>query len=198
MAEITAALVKELREKTGAGMMDCKKALTEAGGDMDKATDILRKKGIAKAAKRAEREVKEGMVESYIHPGAKLGVLVEINCETDFVANTDAFKEFARNVAMHIAASNPAAVRREELDQALIDKEMEIYKEQARNQGKPEHILEKIAQGRLDKFYSEVCLLEQPYVKDPDKTIQDLLTEAIAKIGENITIKQFARFRIGE
>jgi elongation factor Ts len=198
MADITAVMVKELREKTGAGMMDCKKALGEAEGDMEKAADILRKKGIAKAAKRAEREVKEGLVEAYIHPGSKLGVLVEVNCETDFVANTDDFKNFARNVAMHIAASNPLSIKREELDQALIDKEMEVYKDQARNQGKPEHILDKIVQGRVEKYYSEVCLLEQPYVKDPDRTIQDLLTETIAKIGENITIKQFARFRIGE
>ncbi len=198
MAQITAAMVKELREKTGVGMMDCKKALSEADGDMDKAADILRKKGIAKAAKRAEREVREGIVEAYIHPGSKLGVLVEINCETDFVANTDDFKNFARNVAMHIAASSPLAVRREELDQSLLEKEMEVYKEQARNQGKPDHILDKIVQGRVEKYYSEVCLMEQPYVKDPDKSINDLLTETIAKIGENITVKQFARFRIGE
>lgn len=198
MAQITAAMVKELREKTGVGMMDCKKALSEADGDMDKAADILRKKGIAKAAKRAEREVREGIVEAYIHPGSKLGVLVEINCETDFVANTDDFKDFARNVAMHIAASSPLAVRREELDQSLLEKEMEVYKEQARNQGKPDHILDKIVQGRVEKYYSEVCLMEQPYVKDPDKSINDLLTETIARIGENITVKQFARFRIGE
>jgi elongation factor Ts len=198
MAEITAGMVKELRDKTGAGMMDCKKALGEAEGDMENAADILRKKGIAKAAKRAEREVKEGLIEAYIHPGSKLGVLVEINCETDFVANTDDFKNFTRNVAMHIAASNPLSVKREDLEQALIEKEIEVYKDQARNQGKPEHILDKIVQGRVEKYYSEVCLLEQPYVKDPDITIQDLLTETIAKIGENITIKQFARFRIGE
>ncbi len=198
MAEITAALVKELRDKTGAGMMDCKNALTESGGDMEKAMDFLRKKGIAKAAKRADREVKEGIVESYIHPGSKLGVLVEVNCETDFVANTDDFKSFSRNLAMHIAASNPLVVRREQLDQKIINKELEIYKDQAKDQGKPENILEKIAQGKLEKYYTEVCLLEQPYVKDPNKTIQDLIAETVAKVGENVTIKQFARFRIGE
>jgi len=198
MAEITAAMVKELREKSGVGMMDCKNALTESNGDFDKALDILRKKGIAKAAKRADREAKEGTIYAYIHPGSKLGVLVEINCETDFVANTDDFQDFAKNIAMHIAAASPLAIKREELDQALVDKEMEIFKEQAKASGKPENIIEKIAQGRLDKYYSEVCLLEQAYVKDMDLTIQQLLTDTIAKVGENITIKRFARFRIGE
>jgi len=198
MAEITAAIVKELREKTGVGMMDCKNALKEANGDMEKATDILRKKGIAKAAKRADREAKEGIVEAYIHPGSKLGVLVEINCETDFVANTDDFKAFAKNVAMHIAAASPVEVRREEVDSKIIEKEIEIYKEQAKSQGKPENIVEKIAQGRLEKFYVEAVLLDQAYVKEPDKSIQDLLNETIAKVGENVTIKRFARFRIGE
>ncbi len=198
MAEITAAMVKQLRDKTGAGMMDCKKALQEAEGDFDKAVEILRKRGIAKAAKRADREANEGVVAAYIHPGSKLGVLVEVNCETDFVANTDDFKEFAKNIAMHIAASNPLAVKREDLDQEALNKEKEIYREQALAQGKPEHIVDKIVEGRLEKYYSEVCLLEQPYVKDPDKTIKDLLTEVIAKVGENITIKRFARFRIGE
>ena len=198
MAEITAAMVKELREKSGVGMMDCKNALTESNGDFDKALDILRKKGIAKAAKRADREAKEGTIYAYIHPGSKLGVLVEINCETDFVANTDDFQDFAKNIAMHIAAASPLAIKREELDQVLVDKEMEIFKEQAKASGKPENIIEKIAQGRLDKYYSEVCLLEQAYVKDMDLTIQQLLTDTIAKVGENITIKRFARFRIGE
>ena len=198
MAEITAAMVKELREKSGVGMMDCKNALTESNGDFDKALDILRKKGIAKAAKRADREAKEGTIYAYIHPGSKLGVLVEINCETDFVANTDDFQDFAKNIAMHIAAASPLAIKREELDQALVDKEMEIFKEQAKASGKPENIIEKIAQGRLDKYYSEVCLLEQAYVKDMDLTVQQLLTDTIAKVGENITIKRFARFRIGE
>lgn len=198
MAEITAALVKELREKSAAGMMDCKNALQEANGDIEKGMDILRKKGIAKAAKRADREAKEGIITPYIHPGSKLGVLVEINCETDFVANTVDFKEFAKNVAMHIAASSPLAVRREEVSNAVLEKEIEIFKEQARLSGKPEHILDKIVQGRIDKFYTEVCLLEQPYVRDPEKTIQDILTETISKVGENINIKRFARFRIGE
>ncbi len=198
MADITAAMVKQLRDKTGAGMMDCKKALQEAEGDFDKAVEILRKKGIAKAAKRAGREANEGVVTAYIHPGSKLGVLVEINCETDFVANTGDFQAFAKNIAMHIAASNPLAIRREDLDQEVLNKEKEIYREQALASGKPEHIVEKIVEGRMEKYFSEVCLLEQPYVKDPDKTVKDLLTETIAKVGENVTIKRFARFRIGE
>ena len=198
MAEITAKMVKELREKTGVGMMDCKKALTEAEGDFDKAIEALRKKGMSKAEKRAGREAKEGIVQAYIHPGANLGVLVEINCETDFVANTDDMKEFAKDIAMHIAAANPLVVKREDLDEALIEKEKEIYREQGKNEGKPEHIVEKIAEGRIEKYYKEVVLLEQQFVKDPDKSVKDLLTEKIAKIGENITIKRFARFRIGE
>ena len=198
MAEITAAMVKELREKSGAGMMDCKKALTETDGDFEKALDVLRKKGIAKAAKRADREAKEGVIYSYIHPGSKLGVLVEVNCETDFVANTDDFQGFAKNVAMHIAAASPLAIKREELDQAIVDKEMEIFIDQAKASGKPDNIIEKIAQGRIEKYYAEVCLLEQAYVKDMDVTIQQLLTDTIAKVGENINIKRFARFRIGE
>ncbi len=198
MAEITAKMVKELREKTGVGMMDCKKALTEAEGDFDKAIEALRKKGMSKAEKRAGREAKEGIVQAYIHPGANLGVLVEINCETDFVANTDDMKDFAKDIAMHIAAANPLVVKREDLDEALIGKEKEIYREQGKNEGKPEHIVEKIAEGRIEKYYKEVVLLEQQFVKDPDKSIKDLLTEKIAKIGENITIKRFARFRIGE
>ena len=197
MADITAAMVKELREKTGVGMMDCKNALKESNGDMDKANEILRKKGIAKAAKRADREANEGIVEAYIHPGSKLGVLVEINCETDFVANTDDFKMFARNVAMHIAASNPISISREEVDQTLLDKEIEIYKEQAKTEGKPDNIVEKIAQGRLEKYFTENVLLDQAYVKEPDKSIQDLLTETTAKVGEKVTIKNFSRFKIG-
>jgi len=198
MAGITAAMVKELRDKSGVGMMDCKKALQESEGDFEKALDVLRKKGIAKAAKRADRVAKEGVVASYIHPGDKLGVLVEINCETDFVANTDNMKSFAHNVAMHIAASSPLAIRREELDQTEIAKETEIYKDQARSTGKPEHILDKIVEGRIEKYYAEVCLLEQAFVKDPDKAIQELLTETISNVGENVSIKRFARFRIGE
>jgi elongation factor Ts len=198
MAEITAGLVKDLREKTGAGMMDCKNALVEAAGDMEKATEILRKKGIARATKKADRAANEGRIEAYIHPGSKLGVLVEINCETDFVANTDDFQSFAHDVAMQIAASAPLYVRREEVDQEVVDREMELYKEQARAQGKPENILEKIASGKIDKFYSEICLLEQPFVKDPEKTINDLVTETIAKLGENISIRRFTRFKVGE
>jgi elongation factor Ts len=198
MADITAAMVKELRDKSGVGMMDCKKALQESDGDFDKAMEILRKKGIAKAAKRADRVANEGVVMSYIHPGNNLGVLVEVNCETDFVANTDGFKDFAKNVAMHIAASAPVAIKREDVDQETVANEMKILKAQALASGKPEHIVEKIVQGRLDKYYSEICLLEQAYVKDPDKTIQDLLTETIAQVGENVTIRRFARFRIGE
>lgn len=198
MAEITAAMVKELRDKTGVGMMDCKTALSETDGDFDKALDVLRKKGIAKAGKRAGKEANEGVVASYIHPGSNLGVMIEINCETDFVANTDGFQEFAKNVAMHIAASAPLAVSREDVDQDVVAKEMEIFKAQALASGKPENIIEKIVQGRLDKYYAEVSLLEQPYVKDPDRTIKDLLAETISKVGENVTIRRFARFRIGE
>ncbi len=198
MAGITAALVKELRDKSGAGMMDCKSALVEAKGDLEKASEILRKKGIAKATKKADRAANEGRIEAYIHPGSKLGVLLEVNCETDFVANTDDFALFCRDVAMQVAASSPKFVRREEVDQATIDKEMEVYKDQARNQGKPENILEKIASGKLEKFYSEICLLEQPFVKDPDKSIEALLTETVAKLGENITISRFSRFKVGE
>jgi len=198
MAEITAAAVKDLRDKTGAGMMDCKKALVEAEGDVDKASEILRKKGIASASKKASRAVNEGRVEAYIHPGSKIGVLVEINCETDFVAKTDDFSTFSRDVAMQIAASSPLFVKREDVDQATIDQELDIYREQAKNQGKPENIIEKIATGKLDKYYSEICLMEQPFVKDPDKSIENLVTETIAKLGENITIRRFSRFKIGE
>jgi len=198
MAEITAAIVKELRDKSGAGMMDCKKALQETNGDMEKAIEYLRKKGIAAAEKRADRAANEGRIEAYIHPGDKLGVLVEINCETDFVAKTDNFKSFAHDVAMHIAASSPRFLTREDVDQKSIDREMEIYKDQAKGQGKPDAIIEKIAAGKLDKYYSEVCLMEQAFVKDPNLSIKDLLTATIAKLGENITISKFSRFKIGE
>ncbi|MBD3225599.1 MAG: translation elongation factor Ts [Caldithrix sp.] len=198
MAEITAAMVKKLRDQSGVGMMDCKKALQETDGDFDKALEVLRKKGMAKAAKRAGREANEGVITSYIHPGNKLGVLVEVNTETDFVANTDDISEFSRNVAMHIAASSPLAVSREELDKESLEKERAILKDQALQSGKPENIVEKIVDGRLEKYYGEVVLMEQPYVKDPDKTIKDYLTETIAKVGENVTIRRFARFRIGE
>lgn len=195
--EITAKLVKELRDKTGAGMMDCKNALKEAGGDMEKAVEILRKKGIAKAEKKASREAKDGLIEAYIHPGGKLGVLVEVNCETDFVANTDDFKEFVHNLAMHIAATNPIAIDRENVPQEIVEREMRIYKEQAQESGKPEHIVEKIATGKMEKFYSEKVLLEQAYIRDPEKTIKDYLTEVVAKLGENVTIRRFVRFQIG-
>lgn len=198
MADITATMVKELREKSGAGMMDCKKALQETNGDLEKSIELLRKKGIAAAEKRADRAANEGRIESYIHPGSKLGVIVEINCETDFVAKTDDFKKFAHDLAMHVAASAPRFIKREDVDQKSIDKEMEIYKDQAKSQGKPEAIIEKIAAGKMDKFYSEVCLMEQPYVKDPNISIKDLLTETIAKLGENITINKFSRLKIGE
>jgi elongation factor Ts len=190
-------MVKELRDKTNAGMMDCKKALTETAGDMEKAIDLLRQKGLAVAQKRADRATKEGVVECYIHAGGKLGVMVEVGCETDFVAKTDDFSAFARDVAMHIAASNPVAVSREDVPAELIDREKEIYKAQALDSGKPENIVEKIVSGKVDKYIAEVCLMEQKFVKNPDLSIQDLLNELIAKMGENISIKRFARFQIG-
>ncbi len=198
MAEITAALVKELRERTGAGMMDCKKALAATEGDMDKAIDFLREKGLAAAAKKAGRIAAEGLVESYIHGGGRIGVLVEVNCETDFVAKTDAFKALVKDIAMHIAAANPSYLRREEVPAAELEHEKMVLSEQARNEGKPEKIIEKMVTGRIEKYYKEVCLLEQPFVKDPDKTINDLITESIAKIGENISIRRFTRYQLGE
>jgi elongation factor Ts len=198
MADISAALVKELREKTGAGMMDCKKALTEAGGDIERATEILREKGLASAAKKAGRVAAEGIVEAYIHGGGRIGVLVEVNCETDFVAKTDQFKAFVRDVAMHIAASSPQYVRREEVPAEVVEKEREILKAQTLNEGKPANIVDKIVDGRIDKFFKDVCLLEQPFVKEPDKTVEQLLKEKIAQIGENISIRRFTRFVVGE
>ena len=198
MAEITAALVKELRERTGAGMTDCKKALAATEGDMDKAIDFLREKGLAAAAKKAGRIAAEGLVESYIHGGGRIGVLVEVNCETDFVAKTDAFKSLVKDIAMHIAAANPSYLRREEVPAAELEHEKMVLSEQARNEGKPEKIIEKMVTGRIEKYYKEVCLLEQPFVKDPDKTISDLITESIAKIGENIAIRRFTRYQLGE
>lgn len=198
MANISAQMVKALREKTGAGMMDCKRALEEAEGDLEKAVEVLRKRGIAKAEKKAGREAKDGLVEAYIHAGGKLGVLVEVNCETDFVAKTDDFKTFVRNIAMQIAATNPLAIKREDIPEDVIEKEKEIYKEQARSSGKPEHIVDKIAEGKLEKFYAEQVLMEQPYIREPEITIKDYVTEMIARLGENITIRRFARFRIGE
>jgi elongation factor Ts len=198
MATISAELVKQLREKTGAGIMDCKKALAENTGDMEKAVEYLRKKGLATAAKRAGRAMSEGTIQSYIHMGGKLGVMVEVGCETDFVAKNEDFQDFARNIAMHIAATNPLGIRPEEIPQEIIDKEMEIYMAQAKETGKPENILEKIAQGKLQKFIKENCLMDQAYVRNPDMTVADLLNELIAKIGENITVKRFTRFQVGE
>ncbi|VTR70657.1 Elongation factor Ts [Desulfosarcina cetonica] len=197
MADISAAKVKELREKSGAGMMDCKAALVECEGDLEKAMDFLRKKGIATAAKRAGRATSEGTVQSYIHMGGKIGVMVEVNCETDFVAKTDDFCEFARNIAMHIAATNPVGIAAEDVPQSIIDREREIYRAQVIEMGKPEQMVEKIAEGKMNKFFKENCLLNQQYVKEPDKTIADYLNEVIARTGEKITIKRFARFQIG-
>jgi elongation factor Ts len=198
MATISAATVKELREKTGAGIMDCKEALSECNGDISKAVDFLRKKGLATAAKRAGRATTEGIVESYIHMNSKLGVLVEINCETDFVAKNDDFKEFAKNIAMHITATNPVGIRQEDVPKETIDKEKEIYRAQVLEMGKPEKIVDKIVEGKLKKYFKDNCLMNQAYVRDPNITIEDLLNELVAKIGENITIKRFARFKIGE
>lgn len=195
---ITAGMVKELRERSGAGMMDCKKALTEMDGNIEKAIDYLREKGLAAAAKKAGRVAAEGTVESYIHAGGKIGVMLELNCETDFVAKTDDFKALAKDIAMHIAASNPVCISREEVPVDSLNHEREILRAQALNEGKPEKIVEKMVEGRIEKYYKEVCLLEQPFVKDPDKTIKDLVTANIAKIGENITIRRFARFQLGE
>lgn len=198
MAKISAGMVKELREKTGAGMMDCKKALTEVNGDIDKAVEFLRKKGLATAQKRAGRTLNEGIIQSYIHMTGKLGVLVEVNCETDFVAKNEDFQEFAKNIAMHIAASNPLGITPEDVPEDLIEKEKEIYRAQALEMGKPENVIDKIVEGKLKKFYEESCLLNQPYVRDTNLSIADLLAELIAKIGENISIKRFVRYQIGE
>ena len=195
--DITAKMVKELREATNAGMMDCKKALAECGGDMDKAADYLRKKGIASAAKKEGRATSQGIIGSYIHMGGKVGVLVEVACETDFVARTDDFQEMVRNLAMHIAAANPLAVTREEVDASLVEKEKEIYRAQMREQGKPDNIVDKIVEGKVDKYYSDVVLLEQKYVKDPDMTVEEYLKSVIGKLGENMQIRRFARYQIG-
>jgi elongation factor Ts len=198
MTTISATLVKQLREKTGAGMMDCKQALTDCEGNIDKAVDFLRKKGLATAQKRAGRALTEGTVQSYIHMGGKLGVLVEVNCETDFVAKNEDFVNFARNIAMHIAASNPLGIRPEDIPEAIVNREREIYQAQTLELGKPENVVAKIVEGKLNKFFKENCLLNQPYVRDPDLTVEDLLNELIAKIGENITIRRFVRFQTGE
>ena len=198
MAEISPKLVMELRQRTGVGMMECKKALAETNGDIELAIETLRKRGAAKAASKAERAASQGLVESYIHPGGGVGVLVEVNCETDFVARTDDFAALVRNVAMHIAAMNPVAVRREEVSPELAAAERAIFVEQVRAEGKPEAIIEKIVDGKVNKWYSEIVLLEQPYVKDDKKTVGDLIQEAIAKMGENIQIRRFAKFRLGQ
>jgi len=195
---ITAAQVNELRKATGAGLMDCKKALTETAGDQEKAIDYLRKKGLAAASKKAGRVASEGVVGSYIHAGGKIGVLVEVNCETDFVAKNEAFQVFVKDIAMHIAAAAPQFVRREEVPAGLLEREKEIYRAKARETGKPDNIVEKIVEGQISKFYGEICLLEQPFVKDPDKTIQTYLNETIASIGENMSIRRFSRFVLGE
>jgi elongation factor Ts len=195
--EITAEKVKELRDKTNAGMMDCKKALKESDGDLEKAVVYLREKGLAVARKRADRVASEGVIQSYIHTGGKLGVMLEVNCETDFVAKTPEFNEFTKNLAMQIAAASPMAIGREDLDPESVEREKGILMAQARETGKPENVLEKMVEGRLKKFFGEVCLLEQPFVKNPDMTIQDYLNEMRAKTGENIIIRRFIRYQLG-
>lgn len=195
---IDAKIVKSLRDKTGAGMMDCKKALVETKGNLDKAVDHLRKSGIAKAEKKGERIAKEGLVFSYIHHGGRLGVLVELNCETDFVAKTEGFSDLAHNLAMQVAATNPLSIGREDIDNTILEREKAIYSDQAKESGKPENIIDKMVDGRIEKFYAESCLLEQQFIKDPDRKIGDLMTEAVATLGENIVINRFIRFAVGE
>lgn len=195
---VTAGMVKELRERTGAGMMDCKKALTETQGDLEKAIDFLREKGLAAAAKKASRIAAEGVVESYIHGGGRIGVLLELNCETDFVAKTEGFKALAKDIAMQIAAANPVYVRREEVPAEILEHEKEVLRVQALNEGKPANIVEKMIVGRIEKYYKEVCLMEQQFIKNPDQTITQLINESIVKIGENISIRRFTRYQLGE
>jgi elongation factor Ts len=195
---VDAGLVKNLRSMTGAGFVDCKNALVESNGDIDKAVDVLRKKGLARAQKKASRETKEGLVFSYIHAGGRIGVLIEINCETDFVARTDEFHELAKNISMHIAAANPLYLKRENISPEVIAKEREIYKEQLISMDKPQAVKEKIVDGKLDKYFQEVCLYEQPFIKDPSKNISSLIDENVAKLGENIIVKRYARFQLGE
>jgi elongation factor Ts len=196
--EINASQVKQLREQTGAGMMDCKAALTEARGDVEQAVTILRKKGLAAAAKKAGRTTAEGLIASYIHAGGKIGVLLEVNCETDFVAKNAEFQGLVRDIAMHVAASNPRYVRREDVPAAELEAEKQIYRDQAKASGKPEAVIDKIATGKLDRYFSEFCLLEQPFVKDPDRTVQDLIHDAVSRMGENIQVRRFIRFALGE
>lgn len=195
---IDASIVKDLRSRTGAGIMDCKEALLDSDGNVEKAVDFLRKKGITKAEKKAGREADQGVVLSYIHPGNRIGVLVEVNCETDFVAKTDGFQMFVKNIAMQIAATNPLSVTRDGIDSVVVDKEKEIFTEQAKLSGKPDNVLEKIIEGRIEKFYQEICLLEQSFIKDSDKSVKDILMETIATLGENISIARFSRFEVGD
>jgi elongation factor Ts len=196
--EVSASAVKDLREKTGAGMMDCKKALAETGGDVQKAIDYLRQKGLAAVAKKADRVAADGAVGAYVHPGGKIGVLVEINCETDFVARTAEFQSLLKDVAMQVAAANPRYLRREEVPAAELDKEKAIYRQQALETGKPEKVVDKIVEGKIERFYSEACLLEQAFIKDPDKKVTDILNESIGRLGENIQIRRFSRYHLGE
>jgi len=196
--EVSASAVKDLREKTGAGMMDCKKALAETGGDVQKAIDYLRQKGLAAAAKKADRAAADGAVGAYVHPGGKIGVLVEINCETDFVARTAEFQSLLKDVAMQVAAANPRYLRREEVPAAELDKEKAIYRQQALETGKPEKVVDKIVEGKIERFYSEACLLEQAFIKDPDKKVTDIVNESIGRLGENIQIRRFSRYHLGE
>jgi elongation factor Ts len=195
---ITASLVKELRERTGAGMMECKKALAEAKGNIDGAIDVLRKQGMARASSKAGREARQGLVHAYIHPGAQLGVLIEVDCETDFVARTEDFQDLVKHLAMQAAATNAQAVDRAGVDPAAIERERAILMEQAKGSGKPEAILQKIVEGKIEKYYEEICLLEQPYIRDPERKVKELVDQAIAKLGENIVVRRFAKFRIGE
>jgi elongation factor Ts len=197
MAEITAEMVKLLREATNAGVLDCKKALTETNGDFEAAVEILRKKGLATAAKKASRDANEGLIGTYVHPGSKVASIVEVNCETDFVARTDEFQQLARDLAMHITAARPLWIAREDVPADVIAKEREVYTEQMANSGKPAQVIERIVDGKLDKWFSEVCLLEQPFIKDPDITIKDLLTSRIASLGENIRVRRFSRLEVG-
>jgi elongation factor Ts len=196
--EVSAAAVRDLREKTGAGMMDCKKALAESGGDLDKAVDYLRQKGLAAATKKASRTASDGAIGAYVHPGGKIGVLVELNCETDFVARTAEFQNLLKDIAMQIAAANPRYIRSEEVPSEHLEKEREIYRRQAMESGKPEKVVEKIVEGKIDRFYSEVCLLEQSFIKNPDQKVADVLTEAVGRLGENIQVKRFSRYQLGE
>ncbi len=194
---VSAADVKQLRDKTGAGMMDCKRALEESGGDIDKAISYLREQGMLAASKKSSREAKEGLIHTYLHQGSRIGAMVELNCETDFVARNDAFQGLARDIAMQVAAAKPIAVDRDQVSPELIEKEKEIYSNQAKNEGKPEHIVDRIVDGRIEKYYQEYCLLEQPFIRDTDKTVQDLITDAVGNLGENILVRRFVRFELG-